>query len=130
MSADEMSAKRSFQQTVRIVVFVLVSCVLAAGAVLWFSGYQMRQGHSLAEQDEFMERGLRLVAEEFKTKYGHYPKGRSAEIVASLTGRNPEGIEFVYKDSFALNADGEIIAPSGKVMELSSDGEGLVIRAR
>ncbi len=61
-----MNAKRSLQRNVRIVVFVLVSCVLAAGAVLWFSGYQMRKGHSLAEQDEFMERGLRSVAEEFK----------------------------------------------------------------
>lgn len=129
MSA-EVKAQRSFRRNVRIVVFVLVSCALAAGAVLWFSGYQMRKGHSLAEQDEFMERGLRLVAEEFKAKYGYYPQGSSAEIVASLMGRNPEGIEFVYKGGFTFNADGEIIAPSGKVMELSSDGEGLVIRAR
>ena len=57
---------------------------------------------------------IAMAAKTYWIKYGSFPTGTLAEIAATLSGQNSNGIVFIERQKRSIRPDGEFIDPWGR----------------
>jgi hypothetical protein len=111
----------SRQQPPRTPLIILVLAILLFGvSAVWFGVPQVR---SAAEQGQIMRVRIQFAefleaTQAYRDKYGLLPEGTASEIVAALTGDNPEKRVFWEVSSEQTNQLGQLIDPWGSPWEI------------